>query len=50
MKLGFVGDIHGKVFLALAVLTAWQIRNQCKLDLIFQVGDIGAYPNPDNEF
>jgi Icc-related predicted phosphoesterase len=49
MKIGFVGDIHAKVFHALAVLTAWQMRNQCKLDLIFQVGDLGAYPYPDKE-
>lgn len=49
MKIGFIGDIHGRVFHTLAVLTAWQIRNQCKLDLIFQVGDLGAYPYPNEK-
>ncbi|MXQ52387.1 metallophosphoesterase family protein [Shimazuella alba] len=49
MKIGFVGDIHGRVFHTLALLTAWQIRNQCKLDLIIQVGDLGAYPYPNEE-
>jgi Icc-related predicted phosphoesterase len=48
IKIAFVGDIHGRVFHTLAVLAAWQKINEQKLDLIIQVGDFGAYPEPDN--
>ena len=47
MKIGFVGDIHGRVFHMLAVLAAWQQIEREKLDLIVQVGDFGAFPVPD---
>lgn len=46
MLIGFIGDIHGRVFHALALLTAWQQRSGRKLDRIIQVGDLGAYPEP----
>jgi Icc-related predicted phosphoesterase len=49
MKIAFIGDIHGRIFHTLAVLDYWQIRNNCKFDAIIQVGDLGAYPNPDEE-
>lgn len=47
MKIGFVGDIHGRMFHMLAVLAAWQQIEREKLDLIVQVGDLGAFPVPD---
>jgi hypothetical protein len=49
LKIGFVGDIHGRVFHTLAVLTEWQKIQNEKLDLIIQVGDLGAFPDPDEE-
>ncbi|MBN1622735.1 MAG: metallophosphoesterase [Clostridia bacterium] len=49
MKIAFVGDIHGRVFHALAALVKWQKVNEIKLDLIVQAGDLGAYPYPDEK-
>lgn len=49
MLIGFVGDIHGRVMHAIAVLSEWQLRSRRKLDLIIQVGDLGAYPEPSEE-
>ena len=46
MKIGVLGDVHGRVLHALAVLAHWQIRNQTHLDLILQAGDLGAWPVP----
>lgn len=47
MKIGFVGDIHGRVFHTLAAVLAWQSILNKKLDLVIQVGDFGAFPEPD---
>ena len=47
MKIAFVGDIHGRIFHTLAILDYWQTKNNYKLDAIIQVGDLGAYPKPD---
>lgn len=47
MKIAFLGDIHGRVFHALAVLAKWQKVYNEKLDLVIQAGDFGAYPYPD---
>lgn len=47
MKIAFVGDIHGRVFHLLAVVANWQRVHECKLDMIVQVGDFGAFPDPD---
>lgn len=47
MKIAFIGDIHGRVFHALAALAKWQKSNGKKFDLIIQAGDLGAYPYPD---
>ncbi|CAG7628081.1 metallophosphoesterase [Paenibacillus allorhizosphaerae] len=47
MKIGLIGDIHGRVFHTLAVVTAWQMHHNVRLDLLIQVGDLGAYPEPD---
>ncbi len=49
MKIGFIGDIHARVFHTLALITAWQERTGQKLDLIIQVGDLGAYPDPSDD-
>lgn len=49
MLIAFVGDIHGRVLHTLAVLTEWQVRTKKKLDLIIQVGDLGAYHEPNEE-
>jgi predicted phosphodiesterase len=49
LLIGFVGDTHGRVLHTLAVLSEWQIRTKKKLDLIIQVGDLGAYPEPSEE-
>ena len=45
MLIGFVGDVHGQVFHALAALATLQGRLGRRLDLLIQVGDIGAYPD-----
>lgn len=47
MKIAFMGDIHGRIFHAIAAVTMWQIKKEQKLDMIIQVGDFGAYPSPD---
>ncbi|WP_044640920.1 metallophosphoesterase family protein [Risungbinella massiliensis] len=47
MKIGLIGDIHGRVLHTLAMITTWQIHHQEALDLIIQVGDFGVYPEPD---
>ncbi len=49
MKIAFLGDLHGRVFHAMAVLAKWQRENNEKLDLIIQAGDFGAYPFPDED-
>lgn len=49
MKIAFVGDIHGRVFHTLAVLATLQQKTDHQLDMIIQVGDLGAYPFPTQE-
>jgi hypothetical protein len=44
--IGFVGDVHGQVFHALAALATLQERLGRRLDLLVQVGDMGACPDP----
>src|SRR5581483_5896407 len=46
MLIGFIGDVHGQVFHALAAVATWQIENGRRFDLLIQVGDVGAYPDP----
>ena len=48
MLIGFVGDVHGLVYHALALVTTWQRKTGRKLDLVVQVGDMGAYPTLDS--
>ena len=45
MHIAFVGDVHGRVFHALAAVMRCQQRLQAPLDLVVQVGDFGAYPD-----
>jgi predicted phosphodiesterase len=47
MLVGFLGDLHSRVFLGLAVLLEWQRRSARRFDLIVQVGDLGV-PEPDS--
>ena len=47
MKIAFIGDVHGRVYHALAAVLSLQARLQDKLDLIIQVGDLGAFPDPE---
>ena len=49
MKIAFLGDLHGRVFHAMAALVKWQKINNEELGLIIQVGDFGAYPHPDED-
>lgn len=49
MIIGFVGDIHGRVLHTLVLLATWQRKTRRKLDYIIQVGDLGAYPEPDEK-
>ena len=34
MKIAFIGDIHGRVFHALAAVVKWQIVHNEKIDLV----------------
>lgn len=47
MKIAFIGDIHGRIFHAIAAIMTWQSMSNQNLDMIIQVGDFGAYPKPD---
>ncbi|MEX1254029.1 MAG: metallophosphoesterase [Dehalococcoidia bacterium] len=45
MLIAFVGDVHGRMFHAIAALVALQERMAARFDLIVQVGDLG-FPDP----
>ncbi len=45
MIIGLLGDIHGRVRLALSALTTWQRLTGLQFDLLLQVGDLGAFPS-----
>jgi Icc-related predicted phosphoesterase len=47
MIIGFIGDVHGKVFNAIAVAAMWQAVTGKRFDLLIQLGDLGAFPDPD---
>lgn len=40
-RIAFVGDLHGRVFHAIAGLTTWQARLGRPFDALIQVGDLG---------
>ena len=44
MLIGFLGDVHGLVYHAIALVATWQHMTDKKLDLVIQVGDMGAFP------
>ncbi|MGH2731461.1 MAG: metallophosphoesterase family protein [Actinomycetota bacterium] len=46
MRIGFIGDIHGRVFHVLGAALAWQWALGARFNLIVQVGDFGAFPDP----
>ena len=46
MLIGFLGDTHGCIRHALAVVFEWQRRSGKRLDVIVQLGDIGTLPSP----
>lgn len=47
MIIGFIGDLHGRVFHALAIAATWPRRSGRTFDALIQVGDLGAFPDPD---
>ena len=47
MIVGFIGDIHGRVFSAIALAATWQVVAGKRFDLLIQVGDMGAFPHVD---
>ncbi|HEX5414332.1 MAG TPA: metallophosphoesterase, partial [Chloroflexota bacterium] len=47
MLVGFIGDLHGRVFHALAAVLTWQRIHYRRFDLLIQVGDLGAITRLD---
>ncbi len=47
MKICLVGDVHGRVYHMLAAVLELQERLGEPLDLVIQVGDLGAFPDPE---
>ncbi len=45
MIVGLLGDIHGRIDLALTGVLAWQTHMDRRFDLLLQVGDMGAFPS-----
>ena len=45
MLIGFIDDVHGRVFHAIAAVATWQTQTGKQLDLLIQVGDLGAFPD-----
>lgn len=43
MNIAVVGDVHGHLALMYAILARWQKERQERIDLILQVGDLGAF-------
>lgn len=44
MRIAVVGDVHGHLALLYAILGRWQRETGHSIDLILQVGDLGAFP------
>ncbi len=42
------GDTHGHLRLMFQLCRLWQLNHETFLDGIFQCGDLGYYPNPEN--
>lgn len=47
MLIGFIGDMHGRVFHAIAAVATWQMQTGRRFDMLVQVGDLGAFPDLD---
>jgi Icc-related predicted phosphoesterase len=47
MLVGFVGDLHGRVFHAIAAVAIWQQVIGRRFDLLVQVGDLGTITRLD---
>lgn len=47
MHIAFIGDAHGRVYHLLAALLRLQDGLGGALDCVIQVGDLGAFPDPD---
>ena len=45
MLIGFIGDVHGRVFNAIALAAMYQTVTGTRFDLLIQLGDMGAFPN-----
>jgi hypothetical protein len=51
MLVGFLGDLHNRVYLGLAAVLEWQRRSGRQFDLVVQVGDLGVpEPNADDPY
>lgn len=46
LHIAILGDLHGHFTLAYRVLERWERETGATLDLILQVGDLGAFPPP----
>ena len=46
LRIAVLGDVHGHLTLAFRLLRRWQDETGHELDLILQVGDLGAFPPP----
>jgi Icc-related predicted phosphoesterase len=47
VRLGFIGDLHGRVFHAIAAIATYQQMMGYRFDRIIQVGDLGAITRLD---
>ena len=47
VNIAVLGDLHGHITLAYRVLRRWEKEHEETIDLILQVGDLGAYPFPE---
>lgn len=46
LRVAVLGDLHGHFSLAYRVLRRWELETGLALDVILQVGDLGAFPPP----
>jgi len=46
LHLAVLGDVHGHLTLAFRILRRWERETGCSIDLVLQVGDLGAFPPP----
>jgi hypothetical protein len=46
LRVAVFGDVHGHLTLAYRLVKRWERENAAAIDLILQVGDLGAFPPP----